>query len=137
MNRRIKALETLRRLEERELNTLSRELNAAQGAQSQALGRIETLQQRAVTEASTTATEAIPYVGRFLANLRKEQTRETKISRELEGKIEGLRSEVMQRFATEKTYDLLAQSQKAEIIAARSRAAEAALEDLTTSRFGR
>lgn len=137
MNRRIKALETLRRLEEREVTALSRDLTAAQGAQAQAQAQVDALQKRAQTEALTTAPEALPYIGRFLANLRREQARQTQIARNLDSTIETLRQEVLHHFAAEKTFDHLAQAQKTEILTNRTRSAEAALEDLTTSRFGR
>ena len=137
MNRRIKALETLRRLEEREVTAISRDLTAAQGAQAQAQARVDALQARAQTEALTTAPEALPYIGRFLANLRREQARETKIARDLDQQIETLRQEVLQHFSAEKTFDYLAQTQKTAILTHRNRTAEAALEDVTSARFGR
>ena len=137
MNRRIKSLETLRQIEERGLNAVARDLTQAQTAFARATGRISELDARAVAEARTTTPEALPYIGRFLANLRREQGREAKVAAELEGQIEVLRSEVMRKFTSERTYDKLSQGLQAQIAAERARAAEAAQDDLTAARFNR
>lgn len=136
MNKRIQALETLRRLEERELTALSQQLCAAQNARAEAEARIAHLDQRAAHEASSRETEALPYIGRFLATLRREQGREALRAQALGGQIEGLRDEVMDHFTREKTYDQLSQGLRRAMTAERSRQSEAALEDLTTARFG-
>ena len=133
--RRIEALLTLRRLEERQLNQLSRQLNAVQAAQAQALQDIDTLQKRSEIEAQSRDVEALPYIGKFLAALRKEQGRAQQVSHHLERQIEGLRSEVMQHFGAERSYDRLAQTTLEALRKERERKAESAMEDMTLSRF--
>lgn len=135
--RRIEALQSLRRLEERQLLELSRQLTAAQTAQANALQDIDTLQKRAEVEASSRETEALPYIGRFLAALRKEQGRVQQISNQLDGQISGLRQEVMVHFGAERSYDRLAQTTLDALLKERERKAESAMEDLTISRFRR
>lgn len=137
MNRRIKSLETLRQIEERGLTALARDLTQAQSAQAQALGRIDALDRRAVTEAGTSIPEAMPYIGRFLATLRREQSKERHVAAQLEGHIEGLRAQVIARFTSERTYGKLSEQLQQQILLERNRAAEAAMDDLTQSRFGR
>lgn len=137
MNRRIKALEVLQRVEERALTQISQRLCAAQGARAAAVARHDALGQRAVVEGHCDSPEALPYIGRFLATLRKEQAREAHIAAELDEQIEGLQGEVMRRFTAEKTYSQLADTQKQAIKLSRLQQSEAQLEDITASRFGR
>lgn len=137
MNRRIAALETLRRIEERGLTALAQELTGAQSAQAEALRRVDDLATRAVTEAQAQSLEALPYVGRFLATLRREQGRERHAAQALEGRIEGLRDQVIERFTAERRYGKLSDDLAAKITAERAKAVEAALEDLTQARFNR
>ena len=135
--RRIEALQTLRRLEERQLDELARDLTQVQTAQAKALAQVDHLQERAIKEASTTAYEAMPYVGKFLANLRKEQTRANETAHQLQVHIDTLRSEVMVHFSAERAYDRLAATALSALREERRRKEESAIEDLTLSRFGR
>lgn len=137
MNRRIKALNTLHQVEERALEALSVQLSTAQNARAAAEARIDALGRRAQSEARCTDQEALPYVGRFMANLRREQARETATCEQLSGQIETLREGVMAHFTAGRTWEKLAGTLTSEILTARARAAEAALEDITQSRYGR
>jgi len=137
MNRRIRAIETLRRLEERELDLLSRELCAVRDARIEAEARITELDRRASIEASSSLPEALPYIGRFLATIRREQSREAARARQLSGEIETLRDQVMTRFSSEKTYSSLNERLREAIRDARLHKEEAMIEDITSARFRR
>lgn len=137
MNRRIRAIETLRRLEERELDLLSRELCAVRDAKIEAEARITELDRRASIEASSSLPEALPYIGRFLATLRREQSREAARAQQLSGEIETLRDQVMVRFSSEKTYSSLNDRLREVIREARLNKEEAMIEDITSARFRR
>ena len=137
MNRRIKALDTLRRVERNQLESIAQNLGQMRAVQDAARNRIEALSARAALEASSSATEALPYIGRFLTTLRREQTRESKVVRDLEGGIEALRMQVEEHFKSERTYERLADEALTQIKLERAQKAESALEDMIQSRFGR
>lgn len=137
MNSKIKALDILRRVEDQTLTQYSQSLNAAQAAQAACLSRQAALQDRLTTEARTQATEALPYIGRFLATLRKEQAREASLAQVLDKEINTLRDEVMVHFTAEKTYAQLADSQRQAMMLARVQKAEAQIEDMTAARYKR
>ena len=135
--RRIEALQVLRRLEERALEALARDLTAAQSAQSAAMAEVDHLQDRAVREASTKSVEAMPYVGKFLVTLCKEQARAQEKARALDGQISQLREEVITHFSAERSYERLAAKALTALREERRQREESASEDLTLSRFGR
>lgn len=137
MNSKIKALDILRRVEDQTLTQYSQSLNAAQAAQAACLSRQAELQHRVSHEARTQATEALPYIGRFLATLRKEQAREASLSQVLDKEISALRHEVMVHFTAEKTYAQLANSQRQAMMLARLQKAEAQVEEITAARYKR
>lgn len=137
MNNKIKALDILRRVEDQTLTQYSQSLNAAQAAQAACLSRQADLERRATNEARTQATEALPYIGRFLATLRKEQAREASLAQILDKEISALRDEVMLHFTAEKTYAQLADSQRQAMMLARLQKAEAQVEEITAARYKR
>lgn len=137
MNRRIKALNTLHQVEERALEALSRDLSTAQKARAGSEARIAELGQRAATEAQCLSVEALPYVGRFMATIRREQAREAANCKALETQIEGLRDKVFTHFTAGRNWETLSKDLTREIISARERQSESALEDITSARFKR
>ena len=135
MQRRLQTIETLRRIEERELEVLARELTAAQTIKAQAEAQIVALQSRALHEAKTTEPEALPYIGRFLATIRREQNRAAHEARAVEGRIDNLQSQVMVRFSAEKTFDTLKTQVLTHLREARSKQEEAQLDEIASVKF--
>lgn len=135
MTQRLKALSTLKQIESRALQSLSRALSEAQGARAAAEARITALAERAAREAHVSTPEALPYLGRFMATLRREQAREQEICTGLNGRIEGLRDQVMQHYTAGRSWEMLSDRLQSEITEERQRKSEAMLEDMTSARF--
>ncbi|MFC0281195.1 hypothetical protein ACFOHK_07600 [Falsigemmobacter intermedius] len=137
MNRRLQALQLMQRIENQDLERLSRDLNDAQGRRARAEGEIAALDTRAGLEARSVMTESLPYIGRFLAELRREQDRQRQVTREMTGRIDALRDTVMASFTRGKTYERLGDDIRSAQRCERLAREEAALSDLTTARFAR
>ncbi|MCB5410874.1 hypothetical protein [Pseudogemmobacter faecipullorum] len=135
MTPRLKALSTLQQIESRALQSLSRALSEAQGARAASEARIQALGERAAREARVSSPEALPYLGRFMATLRREQGREQATCQQLSGKIDGLRDQVMQHYTAGRSWEMLSERLQEEIATERARRAEAQLEDMTSARF--
>lgn len=137
MSRRLQALQLMQRVEHQELERLSRDLTQAQGLRARAEGEITALDNRAGLEARSVMTEALPYVGRFLAELRREQDRQRQVARDMTGRIDSLRDTVMSSFTRGKSYERLGEEIRSAEHTERLAREEAALSDLTTARFAR
>lgn len=137
MTPRLRALAALQRVEERALEQLARELTTAQNLRAKSEARIIELQERAATEGRCTSPEAMPYIGRFVATLRREQGREAQTSRQMSEQIDGLQDQVMKHFTAGRTWENLSEKLTSEILAERLRKSEAAIEDMISARFKR
>ncbi|RRH75796.1 hypothetical protein [Falsigemmobacter faecalis] len=137
MSRRLQALQLMQRLEDQDLERLSRDLTQAQGLRARAEGEIAALDSRAGLEARSCVTEALPYIGRFLAELRREQDRQRQVTREMTGRIDALRDTVMASFTRGKSYERLGDQIRSSEREERLAREEALLADLTTARFAR
>lgn len=131
----IRALDLLQRIEDQALDTLAADLSRAQGTRATAEARVGALQERAAQEARSQMTEALPYIGRFLAGLRHEQGRERQIAQQMSQRIEGLQAEVMDHFTRARSYQDLSDRLREARAKALQAEAEARIAETVEARF--
>jgi len=98
MNKRLKALATLTRLQDRVLQARSAELVNLQNMQNQVQASRDDLDRMRKEECGVESLEGMIYVGRFIANVRKEDARLQQAEMALEGHVRDKRREVMSAY---------------------------------------
>lgn len=95
MTRRLATLATIARLDDQRLRQHAAELVPLQDRAARLLAEVQELDRRRQTESSVTLIEAMPYLGRFLATLRREKDRLDAESRAVAQAVDAKRDEVL------------------------------------------
>lgn len=127
MTRRLATLATIARLDDRRLRQAAAELVPLQERLAGLEAEATELDRRRQQESAVTLIEAMPYLGRFLATLRRETDRITAARAAVETAVESKRDEVLDAWR-----DLRSKEQLRDALLARART-EALLADQTES----
>lgn len=99
MKRRLATLATIARLDDRRLRQAAAELAPLQARLAALATEAGELDRRRQQESAVTLVEAMPYLGRFLATLRREADRIAADRAAIEGAVEAKRDEVLQAWS--------------------------------------
>ena len=95
MTRRLATLATIVRLDDRRLRQVAAELAPLQARLAMLAAEADELDRRRQQESAVTLVEAMPYLGRFLATLRREADRMAADRAAIERAVEAKRDEVL------------------------------------------
>jgi len=137
VTRRLATLALIARLDDQRLQRHAAELTPLQERAARLDAEAQELDRRRREEGAVTAIEAMPYMGRFLATLRRERDRIDRDARTVAQAIDGKRAEVLAAWRDLRSKEALQDRIRAKAEAERQRAEQAETDERALQQYAR